>query len=118
MNSMNSRHEPRFRVDQRVTLTLLGEVERAIDGRIVNVSGRGMCVDADQPVSTGSAVQIEFEDVLVLAEVVYCRTLAGHCQIGMALKEVLYHGVELTALLDRLLGRNPAVSDNLRQRRQ
>jgi len=112
--SMNSRHEPRFRVDQRVTVTVLGDVERGIDGRIVNVSAKGVCVDVDQPLSAGSAIKIEFADMLVLGEVVYGRTLAGHFHIGVALKEILYHSAELAALLDRLLGRSPAVSDNLR----
>jgi hypothetical protein len=104
---MDSRQEPRFETDQEVTVTLLGDVEIGFAGRIVNVSGKGMCLDIPQAVPAGGAIKLEVEDTLVLGEVIYCRPFAGRYQIGVALQEALYHTKALAALLERLLGRDP-----------
>jgi PilZ domain-containing protein len=101
---MDSRQETRFETEQEVTATLLGEPEIAVAGRVVNFSGRGICLACDRPLPAGGALKFELGDTLVLGEVVYCRPLAASFQIGVALEQALYHTTELAALLGKLLG--------------
>lgn len=105
---MDPRQETRFETDQEVTVTLLGGAGTTFDGRIVNFSGRGICLALDSPLPAGGAVKLELSDALLLGEVVYCREVAGGFQIGLALEEALYHTTELAALLERLVPTKPA----------
>ena len=106
---MDSRQEPRFETDQAVTVTLLGETECTVAARIVNISGKGLCLAAGQPLPRGGAIKLETGDTLVLGEVVYCRAAAESFQIGVGLHQALYHTRELAALAERLLGRSPVL---------
>jgi hypothetical protein len=104
MLRMESRQEARFEVDQEITVTLLGEVESTFAGKIVNVSGRGMCFLSSQELSAGAAIKIELSDTMVLGEVIYCRRQEAHYQAGIALEQALYHTQDLAVLAERLLG--------------
>jgi hypothetical protein len=102
---MESREEARFEVDQEVTVTLLGEVETALRGKVVNLSGKGVCLLSGQELPSGSALKIELGDTLVLGEVAYCRRQENVYYAGIELNQALYHTQHLAALAQRLLGR-------------
>jgi PilZ domain len=101
---MDSRQEPRFEIDQQISVILLGDSETVIPAKIVNLSGRGMGLECGLALPPGGAVKIELADTLLLGEVVYCRWRGGGYQVGIALEQVLYHTRGLTALAERLLG--------------
>jgi hypothetical protein len=103
---MDSRREMRFESDQEVKITFLGEVDVAFAGRIVNVSGRGMCLAVERSLLPGDAVKIEFGEVLALGGVVYCQQAAAGFQVGVTLEQALHVTAELTALLEKLAGRS------------
>src|SRR5690348_10609843 len=103
---MESRQEARFEVDQEVTVTLLGDVETTVAGKIVNVSGTGLCVRSNEAISPGTPLKIELADTLVLGEVIYCRPQEEFYCSGISLGQALYHTRQLAALAQRLLGRD------------
>jgi hypothetical protein len=107
---MESRQEPRFEINQEIKLTLLGDVETVFPGKIVNVSGKGMCLLSSQAIAPGAALKIELVDTLVLAEVIYCRPQGAGYQTGIALDQALYHTRDLAALAQRLLGSDSRIS--------
>jgi hypothetical protein len=101
---MESRQQPRFEIHQEITLTLLGEVETVLPGKVVKVSGTGMCLLSSQALVPGAALKIEMADTLVLGEVIYCRPQGAGYQMGIALDQALYHTRDLATLAQRLLG--------------
>ena len=101
---MESRRECRFETDQEITVTLLGEVDTTFAGKVVNVSGTGICLQSSQALPPGAALKIELADTLLLGEVIYCRSEAAHYHSGILLEQALYHTRDLAALSERLLG--------------
>jgi len=57
---MNSRDEHRYDTNKRLTLTILGNPDRRMLCRVVNVSHSGMRVAIDRPVPAGAAVRVEW----------------------------------------------------------
>jgi hypothetical protein len=102
---MDSRQEARLEVDQEVAVTLLGDVETTFTGKIVNISGRGLCLASRETLPAGAALKIELADTLILGEVIYCRAQESGFHAGIALEQALYHTRDLAALGRRLLGR-------------
>ena len=100
---MESRQEPRFEIDQEITVTLLGDTEEVIPAKVVNVSAKGMGLESSRPVDAGAALKIELADTLLLGEVIYCRGQGAGYQIGIALEQALYHTRGLAILAERLL---------------
>lgn len=97
---MEQRREPRFAVQQRVAITLLGDPEVRCSARIENVSGRGLGLLMHEMVPPGRAVQIELENDMVLGEVIYCRREPGGYFLGIELDQILSGLAELAARLD------------------
>ena len=102
---MDSRKEPRLETEQEVTVTLLGTPEIALAGRVVNLSGKGLCLATGRELPPGGALKVELADCLLLGEVVYSRAVEGGYLVGVALEQALYHK-DLATLSDWLLGRS------------
>jgi hypothetical protein len=101
---MESRQEPRFEVDQEISVTLLGDAETIIRARIVNVSSNGMGLESSSPLPPGGALKIELADTLFLGEVAYCRPRGTIYQVGIALDQALHHTRGLAAMAKSVLG--------------
>ena len=97
---MEQRREPRFAIQQRVPVTLLGEPDVRRSARIQNVSGRGLGLFMREAVPPGTALQIELENEIVLGEVIYCRREAEGYFLGVELDQVLSGLAELAARLE------------------
>ncbi len=97
---MEQRREPRFAIQQRVPVTLLGEPDLRRSARIENVSGRGLGLLMKDAVRPGAAIQIELENEIVLGEVIYCRPEPEGYFLGVELDQVLSGLAELAARLD------------------
>jgi hypothetical protein len=96
---MEQRREPRFRTDQPVTLTILGEGESVVLARVKNVSGRGLGLEVATAIPSGAALKIEVADAIFLAEAVFCRRDPDSYFVGVALEQVLSGLAELGRIL-------------------
>jgi hypothetical protein len=92
---MDQRQASRFEADQAVTVTILGKSPVTRRGVIRNASGLGLGLEMEGPVGIGAALKIEFEDSLLLGEVVYTRPLENSLLVGVRLSEVLRGLAEL-----------------------
>lgn len=92
---MDQRQDARFEADQAVTVTTLGKNPSTRQAVIRNASGRGFGLEMKGHVAPGTAVKIEFEDNLLLGEVVYTRTLEDSVLVGVRLTEALRGLAEL-----------------------
>jgi hypothetical protein len=92
---MDQRREPRFRADQPVTVTVLTDPRRQVEGRVRNASGRGLGVVTAARVEPGAALRIEIDDSVVLGEAIYCRSEQDEYFIGVELDQVLVGLTEL-----------------------
>lgn len=86
---MDQRCEPRFVADQSVTITALGENQFRQTAKVRNASGGGLGLVVKMEISPGTALRIEWEDALVLGEVMFCRPLENGYFVGVQLEQML-----------------------------
>lgn len=96
---MQRRSESRFIADQAIWVTLLGKGNARIPGRIRNISGRGVGFEVGEPIGTGTPIQIDFTDALLLGEAIFCREENGRYYVGAELDHALYGLAELAKAL-------------------
>jgi hypothetical protein len=104
---MDLRSQLRLEADEPVHVTVLGECEAQLLGRITNYSANGMGLEIDTEVSIGAAVKVEWSNTLLLGEVCYCRPTEEGYAIGLRLEHALYNTSELARLAKRLLDESP-----------
>jgi hypothetical protein len=100
---MDLRSQLRLKADEPVHVTVLGECETQLVGRITNYSANGMALEMDAELSLGTAVKVEWTNTLLLGEVCYCRPVGEGFAIGLRLEHALYNTSELARLAKRLL---------------
>lgn len=100
---MEKRRQPQLEIDQQVTVTVLGDCEVLLSGRVVNLSGRGLKLALNEQVTVGAALKIEWTDTLLLGEVCYCVRGGSGFFAGLQLEHALYNTAELSRLSKRLL---------------
>jgi hypothetical protein len=104
---MDLRSQLRLEIDEPVHVTVLGECETKLLGRITNYSDFGMGLLIDRDVPLGAAVKVEWSQTLLLGEVCYCRKEGEGFAIGLKLEHALYNTSELARLAKRLLDESP-----------
>jgi hypothetical protein len=102
--SMEKRGEPRFEVEQTVRATTLGQQSEDFLAQIENISGTGMRLLVERAVPVGTALKVEWDEILLLGEVCYCQAAKGGHAIGVELEHALLHTGEMARLARRLLG--------------
>ena len=95
---MERRRELRIACYQRAGLTELTKTPRRIACRVVELSGRGMRIVADEPIQPGPAVSIESSDWIAFGEVCYARREYSHYAMGLQLDQAISGLRELDAL--------------------
>ncbi len=110
---MERRREPRIKTSEAVQVTLLGESFASFPGRTLDASGKGIRVSLSRPIKPGSAVKVELEDSILLAEVSYCVPVNEGYTAGLQVDQILTGLKELTRLNARLLAdsRGPMMSN-------
>jgi len=84
------RREMRLPTDCAVVITVLGtDPPWTIRGTVVDLSGRGLGLKASAPIALRSAVKVEFEDLLLLAEVCRCQAVGEEFSLGLRVQECL-----------------------------
>jgi hypothetical protein len=86
---MDKRCEPRFAVDQSVTITTLGEHRSRQAAKVRNSSGSGLGLVVDTEIAVGTAVRIEWDDAILLGEAMYTRPLDNGHFVGVQLEQML-----------------------------
>ena len=102
---MNQRRETRVQADQvvgdrSVAITVFGETDIGIRGRIRNISGRGIGLETGVPVAAGTALKVELDDSLLLGEVIYCRADGPVFYVGVELEHALNGLGELSRMVN------------------
>lgn len=100
---MNLRSQPRLQADEVVQVTVLGDREIPLEGRVANYSCYGIRLLIPERVAIGAAVKVEWSNTLLLGEVCYCQPCKGEFAIGMSLEHAIYNTLELARLAQRLL---------------
>ena len=88
-------------VHQGATVSVLGTTTPVIRCEIQNISEKGVQIWADQPLHYASLVRIEYDDSLILGEVVYCKPEQAGWLAGIHAEHALFG---LTALARALSG--------------
>jgi len=113
---MDLRREPRIAAEQSVVITVLGEHETHQNARIRNASGRGLAIETEAAIPTGTALKIELDDAILLGEAVYCKAVGGCYLLGVELDQVLCGLTELGRRLEEFARDEPLRLDVPRQR--
>jgi hypothetical protein len=100
---MEKRAGVRFPAGQSVRVTLLSHPPDQFSARVVNLSGKGMRLLLDRPISPGAPLKIEWVETLLLGEVCYCEAVEGGYAAGLELQHALLQTSELARLSRRLL---------------
>ncbi len=105
---MERRREPRFHTNQPARITILRDGKPVIEGRLLNISGRGLRLALPAPIAPGTPLKLEIGDALILAEVAYIQEDGGTIQAGVRVDQVLSGLSELMRLHRSLLNEQGA----------
>jgi hypothetical protein len=92
------RREPRFQIDQPVTVKDLEKPQILLSGRLVNFSAQGSCIMLDRALRPGTMVRVEWGGTVLLGEIVYCWPSGPEYAAGLRLEDALYEREETAAL--------------------
>ena len=93
--AQDQRQTERREIVHPAMVSLLGTTHEVLHGMIRNVSEGGTQVQLDEPLSPSTLVKIEYEDNLLLGEVIYCEPAQYGWLVGVKIEHGLF---ELTAL--------------------
>jgi hypothetical protein len=96
----DQRQAQRHQIRQSAIVSVFGTASLVLHGEIRNLSEGGAQIWLDQPVRYASLVRVDYNDNLLLGEVVYCQREQAGWLMGIRVEHAL-HG--LTALA-RALG--------------
>lgn len=88
--------------DAAVTV-LSGTQARVMQGRVVDLSGRGLRLILPEAIAPNTAVKIEIGEQLLLGEVAYVHDSDGEWHIGVEVRHALLHTPDLERLRHSLL---------------
>jgi len=98
---LDQRQAQRRQLSQSAIVSVLGAAHQVIQGEIRNVSKSGTQLHLDQPLGTGSLLRVEYDNNLLLGEVVYCQQKQTGWIVGIRIEHTL---TGLSALADAMLG--------------
>jgi PilZ domain len=87
---MDRRRELRFESNTPVQVAVLGPpLGQAIEGRILNLSGRGLQLLLPRSIQPGTALRIDQGAQMLLGEAVYCSAEAGGYVTGVEIQHAV-----------------------------
>ena len=92
---LDQRQTERREIVHPAMVSLLGTTREVLHGMVRNVSEGGTQVQLDEPVLPSTLVKIEYEDNLLLGEVIYCEPAQYGWLVGVKIEHGLF---ELTAI--------------------
>jgi PilZ domain len=97
----DQRQAQRHPLSQSAVVSVLGAADQVFQGEIRNVSKGGTQLQLVQPLATGSLLRIEYDNSLLLGEVVYCHQEQAGWLVGVRIEHAL---TGLAALSDAMRG--------------
>jgi len=109
--SRNPEHSsmPAIAVDLRQTerrglshpamVTVLGTVVQVLHGEIRNISEGGTQIRLSEPLAPSTLVRVEYDDNLLLGEVVYCQSERSGSLIGLRIEHGLFGLTQLASAM-------------------
>jgi len=92
------RREPRFVIDQPVTVRDLEHPGPPVLGRLVNFSAQGTRLILEQEISPGAMVKVEWGGTMLLGEIIYCAPEGAEFAAGLELEDALYETEVLASM--------------------
>ncbi len=93
------RREPRFEIDQPVTIKNLEQPGPLLLGRLVDFSAQGTRLILEQRLEPGTLVKVEWGGTMLLGEVIYCQAHGTEFAAGLELEDALYETQGLASLI-------------------
>jgi hypothetical protein len=90
MGGMEHRREPRFEIDQPVSVVNLDLPSAAVAGRITNFSANGTRLIVERELDSGTMVKVEWGTTILLGEIIYCSPQGSEFAVGLKLEDALY----------------------------
>lgn len=94
------RREPRFEVNQRVTVTDLEKPGCVLPGMLANFSAKGIQLILDENLRPGAMVKVEWGGTILLGEIMYCTRQGLHFAAGLELEDALYETETLAIMAE------------------
>ena len=102
---MERRKEPRLKIKQEVTITVLGQVGAStMQASVLDISGNGMRLRVPAKIPRGAGIKIDSKNALVLAEVGRCVREGPSYAIAVTLLHSLSVFKDLEVLNRALFG--------------
>jgi hypothetical protein len=98
---LDQRQTERHQLSHPAVVTVIGALGRILHGVIRNLSEGGTQIRLDEPLPPSTLVKIEYDDNLLLGEVVYCNQEQSSWLAGVRVEHGLF---ELTALARAMQG--------------
>jgi hypothetical protein len=86
----DQRRTPRIQIAYPAQVTVVGSTGRILHGVIQNISEGGTQLRLDEPLPPSTLVRIEYEDNLLLGEVVYCQDEESGWLAGVRIEHGLF----------------------------
>jgi len=97
----DQRQAQRHQLSQSAIVSVLGAANQVLTGEIRNVSKGGTQLQLPQPLRAGTLLRIEYDNNLLLGEVMYCQREEASWVAGIRIEHTL---TGLTALADAMRG--------------
>jgi PilZ domain-containing protein len=101
---VDQRRESRQPINQDVTVTVLSGTKKIIQGKAVDLSGRGLRLVLPMHIPLDTALQIDIGDRSLLGEVAYSAGGPTEWQTGVEVAQALRHTAQLEQLNQCLTG--------------
>ncbi len=97
----DQRQSQRHELSQSAVVTTLGTTPQVLEGEVRNISKGGTQLHLGQSLAIGSLLRVDYENNLLLGEVVYCQQAEAGWIAGLRIEHTLSG---LTALADAMRG--------------
>jgi hypothetical protein len=101
---MERRKEPRLKIQQDVTITVLGQMVAPMHARALDISGSGMRLLMPAKIPCGTGIKIDSKNASVLAEVIRCVREGDSYAVAVTLLHSLCVFKDLEVLNRALFG--------------
>jgi hypothetical protein len=99
---VEQRQTERREITHSAVVTLVGTPAGVLHGEIRNLSERGTQIRLSEPVPPFTLVRIEYDDNLVLGEVVYCLREDASWLAGLRIEHALFRLTSLSETMQAL----------------
>jgi hypothetical protein len=107
---MDRRTEARVEISLPARVRVLSSTAPSFDAWVVNLSGRGMCLQTAAAIPVSEPLQIDLEDELYLGEACYCGGNPGQFRSGIRIEHALGNLAGLRQLAEALQARDSRVA--------